>query len=1621
MQTTSQPETMSACVITSIYPKWKLDQTNKGGTVSCLNTSNDLFDTSKILLTTLLLLLLSTCRMYAQSCPGTGGIGTIGCGPGSSVGCGGSSGSSGGGSTGPGRVGGVRDNQGESISAVATYVFPVCTSPTGSITMSPTGGTTPYTYLWSNGDTTPMLRNLVAGNYTVTVTDHSGRTVTRTFALTAYMRVMNLSIAATPDTCNSSRGKATVTIASNGQAPYRYLWSNGASTALDRGLTAGGYSVTVADSNGCVATARVSLSNMGTAITQRPTISQPVCPNGNGSISLSPAGGTSGTYHILWSNSSTSNTISAPAGTSTATISGTNGCLSTASYVINNGPAPIAANATIVSPLCRGGRGSISISPSGGNGGTYTAHWSNGASGMSITNLTPGQYAVTITDHSSCSAIKTFTMDSGAVINASANITSPICTSANGSIQLSSSNGKGPYHYQWSTGDTASNRGNLSAGTYIVTVTDANSCTTTRSYTITATMRPVTLSVSSVSDTCGSGRGSVSLSVTSVASAAPFSYIWSNNATTSSISGLAANSYTVSVTDANGCSASSSATVSNYISTISTNPAISNPICTAANGSIQLSPSGGRSPYSYLWSSNAQTSGISNLSGGSYTAIVTDANTCSTVQSFTLTPTVNTLSLSSTSISDTCGSGRGSASISIASGSGAGPFSYRWSIERSSANPSGLTTGAYAVTVTDANGCSSTTSVTIANYNSTITANAISTNPICTSSNGSIQLSPSGGRVPYSYTWSTRDTTASVSNLAAGSYIVTTTDGNGCSSSSSVTLSVVAPVLTATASAIGDTCNAHIGRAYAIVNGGTAPYSYLWSNGGSTAVISGLGAQFYSFVATDIYGCSATAGAAVTNIGNAIAINPTVTQPLCHASTGRITISPSGGTSSTYSAIWSNGSTAYTQPSLTGGSCSLTVRGTNGCSASQTFLISPPDSISMSYTTTPIRCDSAKGGTITLSAMTGANYPWTIAWTGPGGYTSSSMSLNHLSPGSYSYSLSDARGCLSQGSYTLASTGHITTTYIVANTSCPGVNNGSIQRASLVPYSSPSFHWTGPAGYMSDSTSIKNIGPGAYTLMVTEPYGCKATITDTVYSGAPVSMQYSMTPVKCDSSIGGTLTNTGATGTNAPWNITWTGPNNFTSSSTSINHLAGGPYTLQFTDSRGCSATQYFRVDSFGALSANYNANNITCHGANNGALNYLSLRPYSSLAQYQWTGPNGYSSSTQSISGLTPGTYTVTVSEDFGCKAVNNYNISEMFDIGVASIKYINCPAPGMHMSIHPIAGDISQLNANHCAAGISGQVTMIVSGPLHYEGVNNSALAPVVNGDTLTWSIQDFGTVRIDSSFFAQFFVDTTAVLGAQICINVQVTPTNGDYNPSNNNLSSCLTIIQAYDPNQKQVFPKGDISTDQKTLTYTIQFQNIGTGPAQHVYIHDTLDASIDPASLTVLASSYPLQTIMNGNALKFDFVNINLSPASVNPDGSNGWIQYEVKLRDQLGAGTQVRNTAYIYFDYNDPMATNTTVNRIVSDESTGLAAIGETTPEVVLYPDPAHSYVLIRSTPELNGGYMDMYDTQGKKCKRVYIYDQNTGVDISDLAQGVYMVHLTYSSGQHVFKKLLIKR
>ncbi|MBL0054325.1 MAG: T9SS type A sorting domain-containing protein [Bacteroidetes bacterium] len=251
----------------------------------------------------------------------------------------------------------------------------------------------------------------------------------------------------------------------------------------------------------------------------------------------------------------------------------------------------------------------------------------------------------------------------------------------------------------------------------------------------------------------------------------------------------------------------------------------------------------------------------------------------------------------------------------------------------------------------------------------------------------------------------------------------------------------------------------------------------------------------------------------------------------------------------------------------------------------------------------------------------------------------------------------------------------------------------------------------------------------------------------------------------------------------------------------------------------------------------------------------------------------------------------------------------------------------PANFAKVKIFAGDISNHYGLHCAAGTSGAVQIIITGPASYIVTVNGALTPTLNGDTLTYTIADFGLVDFDNDFQIQVQTDTLAQLGQQVCFEVNVTPTIGDNNPANNTLTHCFTVVNSYDPNLKSVYPVNTIADKDGKLTYTIQFQNTGNAPAQHIYVMDTLDAALDASTFELLAYSHQPQVQLIGNNLRFNFPNINL-PDSVNDEpNSHGYVQFSIKLHDSLPLGTTVNNTSFIYFDFNPPVQTNTVTDTL----------------------------------------------------------------------------------------------
>ncbi|HWB64321.1 MAG TPA: T9SS type A sorting domain-containing protein [Chitinophagales bacterium] len=362
-------------------------------------------------------------------------------------------------------------------------------------------------------------------------------------------------------------------------------------------------------------------------------------------------------------------------------------------------------------------------------------------------------------------------------------------------------------------------------------------------------------------------------------------------------------------------------------------------------------------------------------------------------------------------------------------------------------------------------------------------------------------------------------------------------------------------------------------------------------------------------------------------------------------------------------------------------------------------------------------------------------------------------------------------------------------------------------------------------------------------------------------------------------------------------------------------------------------------------------------------------------------------------------------------------------FDIGVQSV--LNnwaVPRPNAIITLNTVAGDLSELYGAHCAAGISGQVSITYSGQATYIGPAGGALTPTaITGNTISWNIADFGAVNVYTAFNLLFKIDSLATPGTQVCITVSVTPTSGDYNPSNNTANYCFTIVNSLDPNEKEVFPSGNTDTSQHWLTYTIRFQNTGSAPAVNVLVTDTLDSHLDPSTFQLLAYSHKNLTQIFGNVVKFNFPNINLPDSTADEPNSHGYVQYKIKLKDNLPVGTTINNTAYIYFDFNSPVVTNTTTNTITTT-TTGISplSLGDGL-GVRIYPNPAKDAVTVEVDNNSIGGTLQLTDVTGRAIITSQIESRTSHIATSFLSSGVYFVKLSNSKGQNALRKLVIER
>ncbi|MEA1874876.1 MAG: gliding motility-associated C-terminal domain-containing protein, partial [Bacteroidota bacterium] len=1123
----------------------------------------------------------------------------------------------------------------------------------GAATVTAGGGAGTYTYLWSNTATTSTITGLTAGTYDVTVYDgnmceaYSSVTISENSAVTANI------VSSSDVTCNGDCDGSATALGNGGDGSYIYDWSNGETTASISGLCAGTYSVTVYDGNLCSAETSVTIN-------ENPTVTASISAFNDATIAgvcdgdaTVLAGGGDGTYTYLWSDAqNTATATGLCAGSYTVTVYDGNGCSATANVVIDE---PVALTLSIVGTdvTCYGDcDGLATVTPTGGVG-PYTYTWSDGQSTQTAINLCAGTYQVTVEDTNGAQETASITINENTAVSVS--VVSTVDVTCNGDCDgeatINPSGGTASFSQIWDDGQASLTAINLCAGIHSVTVTDGNSCTAETTVTINENPA-VNASIASSTDVSCNGDSDGSATVTPGGGNGSYTYLWSDGQTTATANNLSAGSYDVTVYDGNMCEAYSNVTISENPVVTASISSSSDVTCNGgSDGSATVTPGGGDGSYTYLWSDGQTTSTANNLSAGTYFVTVYDGNMCEATTSITISENSAVIASISSSSDVTCNGGSDGSAI-VTPGGGDGSYTYLWSDGQTTATAISLSAGSYDVTVYDGNMCEAYASVTISENPAVTASTTVDADVTCNGgSDGSAIVTPGGGDGSYTYLWSDGQTSAIANNLSAGSYDVTVYDGNMCEAYSNVTISENSAVTANIASSSDVTCNGGSdGSATVTPGGGNGSYTYLWSDGQTTATANNLFAGSYDVTVYDGNMCEAYSGVTISE-------NPVVTASISSSSDvtcnggsdGSATVTPGGGTGS-YTYLWSNSQTIATANSLSANTYTVTVYDGNMCEAITSVVIDENPAVVASITnSSDVLCYGDCNGSAVVSASGGDNN-FIYAWNDPMNQTTATA--NALCPGNYSVQVTDGLGCTDVVNVTIDQPSQMSlTVYDVENVTCYGSGDGSITvGASGGIGSSYSYSWVGST---STLPVLPNVAGGTYIVTAEDQNGCTVSETITVQepdelviNENPTNVQCGMTPGSCNVSV---------TGGNGGYIYSWDGYPTVTGST--LSGLGQGTYTVNVQDALGCSSQATMVINTMGSLSVTINEDiPITCFGESNAALSAQcnnGAQPF----EYFW---NPVGSTNDRIENLSSGIYNVQITDDWGCVGSNSFHIIE-------------------------------------------------------------------------------------------------------------------------------------------------------------------------------------------------------------------------------------------------------------------------------------------------------------------------------------------------------------------------
>jgi hypothetical protein len=1134
---------------------------------------------------------------------------------------------------------------------------------TGAITVVGSNGLAPYTYKLGSGafGGSGTFSNLTAGSYIITVRDNGGCEETVNFTITQPSAALAVSQSTVQPQCFAA-GSITPTV-SGGTAPYTYDWADLAGTNNTNsrtGLAAGTYNLTVIDSKGCtVSSGNIVLntpSNCDPIDICRSSVAEvfSVAPN-PANISYTwtvPAGAIitsgQGTPEI------TVNWTGVTPGTYQVCVVAVNDCNESAQTCIDVDVIQPTAQAFVVLPVCKDR--TISLQATGGVSYSWTgpSGFTSSSPNPSILNANAaihnGTYTVVVTDASGCQATATVnvTVEDNPVLT-TASITNATCNQSNGAINITVTGGTPAYDFDWNNGATTEDLTNVSSGSYTLIVTDSKGCFQTSTVAVISTNGPAVTNTKTDVTCNGTSTGTITLTVTG--GTAPYTYLWADGATTKDRTGLAAGTYSVNVTDATGCVSATTATITQPAGIVLDNVKTDVACFGGLTGSINLSVSGGSAPYNYVWTRNSipfsgNIQDQSSIGAGTYQVTVTDANNCTATQTIVITQPSAALSATRAISNVSCRNGTNGQIVLTVIG-GTAPYTYAWtgpnSFTATTKDIINRPAGTYNVTITDAKGCTfPLVNMVITQPSSLIAVAPVSiTNVLCFGDgNGSIDVTATGGTPPYTYGWNNGATTQDISGLNPGSYNVVVTDANGCSVTSNVfTISgPTAPISASITPTDADCFGASTGEISITNGGGTPPYTYLWSNGSTSQNLFNLPAGDYSVIVTDANLCKQVF---TTSVGEPtqIIITGAITNALCSGSaTGAITVSVTGG-SSPYTYKWLDGPTSKDRTNLIAGNYTLEVTDNTGCKVSKTFTVNNTSNLSLSSITTSISCFGNSNGRVNL-IVSGGVAPVTFSWSN-GAITED---ISGLSAGTYSVTVSDAIGCVKA----LTASPVVQPTLLTASAaqtksvSCKGGSNGEATvtgSGGTAPYT---YNWSNGAM----TATATGLQAGTYNVFVTDANGCTATASVVITEPAnEIELFANVTNNSSCSVNKGSIDIIIQNGV-APFSYVWTGPTAIGNIQDPSN-LATGTYNVVVTDALGCSRSISATVGSAPALTVSVLVENQSCQAIDGKAFSVVTggVGPYT----YSWS-PGGIT--TKDLSGLSSGTYTVTVTDANNCTA---------------------------------------------------------------------------------------------------------------------------------------------------------------------------------------------------------------------------------------------------------------------------------------------------------------------------------------------------------------------------------